>query len=83
MNFPSLTYFLLLNVTYIALFVTDKPRKKYRTYSGIIRTIDNMSTLVTKKGVYLLQNKSIGLQIVKLFEPIGLLLPDLNVEFHL
>jgi hypothetical protein len=83
MNFPSLTYFLLLNVTYIALFVTDKPRKKSRTYSGIIRTIDNMSTLVTKKGVYLLQNKSIGLQIVKLFEPIGLLLPDLNVEFHL
>jgi hypothetical protein len=83
MNFPSLTYFLLLNVTYIALFVTDKPRKKYRTYSGIIRTIDNMSTLVTKKGVYLLQNKSIGLQIVKLFEPIGLLLPDQDVEFHL
>jgi hypothetical protein len=42
-----------------------------------------MSTLVTKKGVYLLQNKSIGLQIVKLFEPIGLLLPDLNAGFHL
>jgi hypothetical protein len=84
MNFPSLTYFLLLNVTYIALFVTDKPRKKYRTYSGIIRvTVDNLSTLVTKKGVYLLQNKSIGLQIVKLFEPIGLLLPDQDVEFHL
>ena len=70
MNFPSLTYFLLLNVTYIALFVTDKPRKKSRPNSGIIRTIDNLSILV-------------GLQIVKLFEPIGLLLPDLNVEFHL
>ena len=60
MNFPSLTYFLLLNVTYIALFVTDKPRKKSRPNSVIIRTIDNLSTLVTKKGVYLLQNKSIG-----------------------
>ena len=36
-----------------------------------------------KKGVYLLQNKSIGLQIVKLFELIGLLLPDLNAGFHL
>jgi hypothetical protein len=36
-----------------------------------------MSTLVG--GV---TNKSIGLQIVKLFEPIGLLLPDLNEGFH-